>query len=1131
MAGDRKAAAWLRRWSLRFALATVGLVALVWAAPILAARTPLVSWLCARAAAPYGCTVHVGSASLGWFRPIVLSGVEIRDSKGVSIAQIPRIEGDRSLYALLQNPDDLGAYKLDKPSIDWTFGRNDSNLETLLAHSLQPPPTGDKPAKPALPHLSVQIVDGTLRMHDAESQLTWQVRSLALTANVLNDASETVQVIVAGSLHDGSEAGTLHAELQVQDPTGPNPKVALKGRFTSFPLPLANLLLRRLDPDTKLGGSLQGHCNLTATRKDNRWHTEATGELIANHATLKTPALADVLYVERVRAPLSLRLEGSKLVVQRAEAQSEFGQASVQGSLDFAADWRDALQQPDFDATIEVNLAALADRLPRTLHAHRDVRLTSGQLHAQCKSILRDGAVVWQGHLHTTDLRGFKGAQPIAWTEPIVVDVEARNLHQGVPLIDRLKCSARFLRVEAAQSGDQFTFSADADLKELAEPLGQFVDLDGIQLAGKAAAMFRIGRAEDNQFALIGNVQLADMNLTWFTKQPWQEPLLTATFNASGRTVAPGHYRVETADVAVNAGKDHAAVKLIEPIADLGAGPWGGFTVRLDGDLTRWQNRARCWTSFADDWQLTGLADVQTQLRLTPGECAWQSGTMVAINFRCVGPGVWMQEPTLNVQTAGRWNSTTGTLELTQTKVVCPTVQIDAGAITLQPAVRKFDIAANVSGHLDRLRKWVQDPRLPAPTPIEAALAGRIELHTTADRVNADFDFALKNVTIGKTTDPTWREAELQCIGRGVYDIARDTFALEKTSVQGVSVGVEAAGKIAHCTTTLELDLAGKLSYDLEKMDSQLQPLLGKDVRIVGKEVRPFKVAGPLYPKSPAKVATVTIAAPTPVSFAQLKGGASLNWQSLHAHGCDIGPAEAKAVLQQGWLQLYPIEATLNGGKLRLQPNVRVEADPMELVLLPGPMIEKAKITPALCAGVAGHALPVLANVAEADGTISVTLDGGRLPLSAPTTGELKGTIVIHEAKLGPTPLVRELSALLKLPPEDAVIKDCRVPFEMAKGKVSHNNLELAFADFTIRSSGAVGMDGSLALVVEMPIPARVAALAKLTPTQARQTIRVPIGGTLERPRPDPRALESLTEVLGRSVLENQIERLLQPKR
>ena len=201
------------------------------------------------------------------------------------------------------------------------------------------------------------------------------------------------------------------------------------------------------------------------------------------------------------------------------------------------------------------------------------------------------------------------------------------------------------------------------------------------------------------------------------------------------------------------------------------------------------------------------------------------------------------------------------------------------------------------------------------------------------------------------------------------------------------------------------------------------------------------------------------------------------------------------------------------------------------MILLAGPVIEKAQITREMCAGALGYALPMLANVAEAEGTVSMSLEGGRLPLSAPTTGELKGTFTLHAAKLGPSPIMRELSGLLRVPPPTSLVKESKVPFHMIDGKVHHRDLELVFPDYSLKSSGTVGMDGSPALMIEMPIPPQLANALKLTPAQAKQMLRVPIGGTLEHPRPDPRALESLTAIVGRSFLENQLNKLLQPKR
>src|SRR5216684_3814213 len=118
-----------RRWGLRIGIAFCGLVVAIWAAPIIAARTPLVSWMCARTANYLDGSVHVGSASLGWFSPVVLYNVDIRAADDRPIARIPKVEGDRSLLMLLVDKRDLGTFRFERPTIELTFAKGDSNLE------------------------------------------------------------------------------------------------------------------------------------------------------------------------------------------------------------------------------------------------------------------------------------------------------------------------------------------------------------------------------------------------------------------------------------------------------------------------------------------------------------------------------------------------------------------------------------------------------------------------------------------------------------------------------------------------------------------------------------------------------------------------------------------------------------------------------------------------------------------------------------------------------------------------------------------------------------------------------------------------------------------------------------------
>jgi len=89
--------AWYR--SRRAVLACAGLAGLVllWFAPWFVAHSPLLNWALGALGPELNGTLHIGSASLGWFSPVRLYAVEICDAQGDPLLQAPLVRGDRSL--------------------------------------------------------------------------------------------------------------------------------------------------------------------------------------------------------------------------------------------------------------------------------------------------------------------------------------------------------------------------------------------------------------------------------------------------------------------------------------------------------------------------------------------------------------------------------------------------------------------------------------------------------------------------------------------------------------------------------------------------------------------------------------------------------------------------------------------------------------------------------------------------------------------------------------------------------------------------------------------------------------------------------------------------------------------------
>jgi len=141
--------------------------------------------------------------------------------------------------------------------------------------------------------------------------------------------------------------------------------------------------------------------------------------------------------------------------------------------------------------------------------------------------------------------------------------------------------------------------------------------------------------------------------------------------------------------------------------------------------------------------------------------------------------------------------------------------------------------------------------------------------------------------------------------------------------------------------------------------------------------------------------------------------------------------------------------------------------------------------------------------------------------------------MIVHSVNIGPGPMIYELAVLLGRASPAKLTRESVISFRLAGGRVYHSGLELVFPDLTIRTHGSVGLDQSLELMAEMPVPPKWRGKHELLDSALRdQIIRVPIGGTLSRPRLDRKTLDQLSqrflENAARNVLQDGLNRGLQ---
>jgi hypothetical protein len=337
---------------------------------------------------------------------------------------------------------------------------------------------------------------------------------------------------------------------------------------------------------------------------------------------------------------------------------------------------------------------------------------------------------------------------------------------------------------------------------------------------------------------------------------------------------------------------------------------------------------------------------------------------------------------------------------------------------------------------------------------------------------------------------------------------------------------------MSHFDAATDTNIAGTLNYDMAKLTPMFREMIGPDFTADGKGSKPISFVGQLTP--PVKPGSKQ----PPSMFTNARGEFGIGWNSLHTHGFAMGPGALEAKLANGVAQFTPITGTFGGGKIAIHPTMRLSPGPGELTLAQGTIVDKAKLTPAACAGALGYALPAIAGSTKAEGDISVTLGENHIPLADQKLTTVKGAIVIHKATVTAGPVITEIAQLLGANNATMTLaNEQTVPVRIERGRVYHENLGIKLGGYIVKTTGSVGFDNTLDLVADVPIPGGLPGF-KNTPTLAKalagKRVLVPIKGTMKKPSIDQRQFQlSMAKVVqdvaketGKDALNKELNKL-----
>ncbi len=461
-------------------------------------------------------------------------------------------------------------------------------------------------------------------------------------------------------------------------------------------------------------------------------------------------------------------------------------------------------------------------------------------------------------------------------------------------------------------------------------------------------------------------------------------------------------------------------------------------------------------------------------------------------------------------------------------------------ATTIDPAAMPI---AELQGRLTYLPLSLFGPWLQANSTIESVAGGGEVVIALGSNPTIDGSGSMTAQASFVPRDAIYRrrgDAQPQPVQRtdlvlgGYWDAQADRFTFETANGSSGLLSLEGHGVIDQPRAAGIVDLKTTADQDLSGLLDLLNPQLRSHVVINGLRVQNVAVTGALWPDRFVRRSADEASPPA----ATLAG--DITWTEATLYGVRATPGAVTAAFQPQGIALWPRDVRVGDGQLLSLPEIRL-VDQRQLVAPPGPMLVDVNMTPEMCRQWLKYVSPVLADATEVDGRLTLIVESGQMPLAQPESAEISGIVRVHSARVTPGPLARQaiesaatLARLItqrapawadrelqiELPPQD-------IAFRMHQGRVYHQGITFQASEVVVTTRGSVGLDQTLDMLVEVPIPDIWLQRGPLLKSLQGEVVTIPLRGTLERPQVDGRALAEFGKRLGAGAAGGLLQNLL----
>lgn len=1085
-------------------------------------------------------TVHVGSASLGWFSATTFHDVEIRDSSGATVLKLPELTTEKTALSLYFDSSDLGKVTLNRPQAFVTFDSGGSNIERVLAPWLEGPASLD------CPRMALQVDGGIIECEDVRQNSKWQFQDVKVAVDMERNWSEPMKLLAVAKMPQPDGATDMDLQLTLDRRGGSGGEVRQRGTAEistdNFPLAAFQPIARRLSPDSNLQGNATMKVSFTWGNIDSPgWNMSIDGQLEATDLRISAPELGgDEIYLRAATLPLKMAYVDDRLTIEKLSSVSDVGRVELAGSVlidtrdGLSAGLMQALTNQAYEFKGQLDLAKVAAILPRTIRLKDGIQITQGDVKWRLAHALAAGGTgTWGAMVETSQLRARRGDEVISWDNPINLEFSAKESRTGLE-IEKFMCYSDFVTVEMLGTLDEADIAAEFQLAPLSRELNRFIDFGQTTLGGQGYVYVKWKRLPNGAFETSWDSELNGLEVALAGHTPWREDRLLLNGRASG-AIQNGQLSVlDSATMTVQSGVDNLKVDTTAAVRRPTQASTWPLHVSLQGVSATWLDRLQMLTDSAYRWngRADGSVEIDAGIVISPRQVTMQNDSKIRLRDFVLETRNWkVTEPTLDAVIAAVWDPQTDVIDVPSLRVSSSTGEITANNARFQwprGGNPSLEGVLHVRADLAKVQAW---RRVEAKHGIAGTLDGDLRITKGNGTSIGNWNGGITNFSLQTGESAKWQERNVTLSATAEYDRRADRLQVLRALWQSQALTCDATGEVAQLMTTREISANGQLTYDPSKLAALLQPYVGNGVQIAAsRQPHPFRLHGVLTPDNNSGMQV------TGTFLTRADGAAQASWTSADIYGFRMGAGEVTFTLANGLLTMQPLSATVNNGTLYLEGlKIDLLEEQPRLYLDPGGrVLSNVVVTPDVARfGSLRYVIPWINGVTTAQGRFTLDVDGAHVPLTDPLHAEAAGKLIVHDISFVPGPLLRQVGFWADLvrqlagsPTQTAQLSEIRlkqqstVSYRVVDQRVYHRDLVLVFEDgLTIETQGWVGFDQSQAILAKITAPN---LFAKIPGGEylAQNGLEIPIAGTVTQPQLDVARVQQQLGGTAQSLLQ-----------